>query len=104
MTEDSWLNHTAFDSLVGHATRLSKRKVRLCLAACCRRLWPSLPEVSRQAVEASEAYADRAIKKKELLAARQAACIADQGTNSNPAQSAAASIARDSLVPEWIAG
>ena len=104
MTEEAWLNHTATNSLIGHAATLSKRKTRLCLAACCRRLWPNLTEVSRRAVEASEAYADRVIKKKDLLAVRKAATSVVRDSNSTPAEYAAASVARDPLVPEWIVG
>ncbi len=38
--------------------QLSARKVRLLACACCRRIWHLLPEEGRQAVEASEYWAD----------------------------------------------
>src|SRR5262245_30398244 len=41
--------------------RLDMRLLRLYAVASCRRLWPDLDERCRQAVEAAEAWADRAI-------------------------------------------
>ncbi len=49
---------------------VSSRKVRLFVAACCRRVWPLLvDERSRQAVAAAEDFADSRIGRPDLLGA-----------------------------------
>ena len=49
---------------------VSSRKVRLFVAACCRRVWPLLvDERSRQAVAAAEGFADGKIDRPDLIGA-----------------------------------
>jgi hypothetical protein len=47
--------------------RVSDRKLWLFGCACCRRIWPLLPQVSKEAAEAGEAYADGLIPHTELM-------------------------------------
>jgi hypothetical protein len=53
--------------------RASERKARLFACTCVREFWHSLEERSRAAVEAAEAYADRALTEEELRRARESA-------------------------------
>src|SRR5262249_49003925 len=80
MTEAEWLTgtdpHRLLECLGGGA---SNRKLRLCAAACCRRIWPLVTQGrSRRAVEASERHADGLARDEELkLAYRPAAWLED---------------------------
>jgi hypothetical protein len=54
--------------------KVSERKLRLFACACCRRIWPLLPDArSRAAVEAGEQYADGRVTGKQLRLIRVAA-------------------------------
>jgi hypothetical protein len=65
---------------LGVGTRsASGRKRRLCVCACCRWAWETLPERGRTAVEVAERYADGQATRRELLAAREAASDAAFG-------------------------
>jgi hypothetical protein len=59
MTEQEWPACADPAAMLMSLGRLSDRKYRLFVAACCRRIWHLLPDAaSRAAVEAAEAYAD----------------------------------------------
>src|SRR5262249_36507758 len=74
MTEDEWLACTEPQKMLEalHAgSVLSERKARLFAAACCRRIFPLMPDDrSRQAVTACELYADGLTSQRALAAAR----------------------------------
>jgi hypothetical protein len=114
VTEGEWLAcsdpETMLDFLEG---RSGSRKLRLFACACCRRVWPLLPdERSRRAVETAERYADGLAGEKELEAAgRGAGDAVDQQTRlsieagtgpDGPAVSAAAA-AMNATNPEFVA-
>lgn len=83
----------------------SKRKLRLFSCACCRLIWERLADNrSRSAIATSEQYADRLVKKKDVLASRVLALEVVDNSGTTPAEYAAASVARDRIGPEWIAG
>jgi hypothetical protein len=83
MTESEWLTSTKIAPMLWHlhiehvflagpsqglcrtkeATRISDRKFRLFVAACCRQVWRELSDPrSRKAVEVGELYADGLVK------------------------------------------
>jgi hypothetical protein len=74
MTEAEWLASTEPDrmlDLVRHTA--TGRKLRLFACACARRVWRLMSEASRNAVAASERFADRLITRHELAEAAEAA-------------------------------
>ena len=79
MTEEGWLQCVEptlimAESLPTPLYQRSHRKVRLFLAACCRRLWPLLAdERSKEAIATVERFADGLADKKDLERARHAA-------------------------------
>jgi hypothetical protein len=90
MTEAEWLTSIRPGEMLGFLrSRTGKaslrarlgserleRKLRLFLAACCRRIWLLLPdERSRRAIEVAERYADREVGAADLRAAYEAAAI-----------------------------
>jgi hypothetical protein len=67
----TWGDHQQIEQL---QWRLSNRKERLFLAACCRQVLHLVPEEPcRLAVEAAEAFADGQISDRKLCQARRAA-------------------------------
>jgi hypothetical protein len=85
MTESDWLNCTDVDRMLEFlGSRARPRKLRLFLAACCRRVWHLLPdERSRRAIEVAERYADGAATYMELTdAERDAADAAAEARSS----------------------
>jgi hypothetical protein len=83
MTEAEWLACTdprpVLRSLAG---KVGPRKMRLCAAACCRRVWHLLPdERCRRAVEVAERYADRLASRQDLAAAHAGASAACQAAS-----------------------
>lgn len=62
MTEEEWNRSSdpnAMLAFVRASGRLTDRKARLFAVACCRIMWPHLPnELSQQAIEIAEEYAD----------------------------------------------
>jgi len=102
MTEAEWNACTdpqaMLDFLWGKA---SDRKLRLFAVACCRRIWKlMLDERSRNAVEASERYAEGETDNQCLMSARYEAGLAKQHT-SHPSRAStsnwrAANAAQDS--------
>jgi hypothetical protein len=76
VTEQEWLACTdrqmMLDFLRGGGA--SGRKLRLFAVACCRRIFPLMPDSrSRQAVTTCELYADGLTSQRDLVAARAAA-------------------------------
>jgi hypothetical protein len=75
MTEAEWLASAdprpMLESLCG---KVSVRKFRLFVCACCRRLWGQLDdERSRAVIQAAEGYADGVVSGKRMQAATRAA-------------------------------
>ena len=72
MTEKEWLKSNEPGQLLGNLGRIqSKRKRRLFGCACCRRIWPLLPdERCRSAVVTAEQFADGEVGSEELTRAK----------------------------------
>lgn len=109
MTEAEWLACTELERMLeflrGKATGRN-RKLRLFGVACCRRIWRLLKDDrSRKAVEASESFADKVIRGPELVAAQKEAMLGRKRIDEYvyPAENAAASVARPSVKPRWVA-
>jgi hypothetical protein len=105
MDEAEWLAckdiGQMLDFLRGKAT---KRKFRLFVCVCCRRIWHLLPdERSRQAVEVSELYADGLAQRKVLVETRKQALVLARDSWSTPAENAACAAARPVLTTSWVA-
>jgi hypothetical protein len=76
LTEAEWLKSNDPTALLEFLLEqgLSERKARLLACACCRRVWPLLPDPrSRTAVEVGERFADGLASAVELARARNAA-------------------------------
>jgi hypothetical protein len=72
MTEAEWLAATDPTPMLAFlGDRVSERKLRLFVCACCRLCWDSLTDGrSRRAIEVNEAYADGMCSQNELKHAR----------------------------------
>jgi hypothetical protein len=106
VTEEEWLLGSTPDRMLTHvAGTASPRKLRLFAVACCRRIWHRLAdERSRQAILASEGYADGRVKRRELVESRQQALLVKElNSVTTPGEFAAAAVARPRLVPHWVA-
>jgi hypothetical protein len=69
MTRAEWLEGTdARLMLEAVRGKVSERKLRLFVCACCRRYWGRLDALHREAVEAAERYADGRATRRELAA------------------------------------
>jgi hypothetical protein len=80
--------------------KASDRKLRLFGCGCCRQIWNLIPKgAARAAVEASEAYADKKIRRKELSAALEAA---KQGKHTAP-RFLATAVCRVPVSAQWVA-
>jgi hypothetical protein len=106
MTEADWLRCAEPKLMLEFVRGKGKtRKQRLFACACCRRVWHLLKDRrSRDAVTASECYADRLIRREELVARRQQAMLGKRYFDYYvyPEQNAAASVARPSVTLSWI--
>jgi hypothetical protein len=81
MTEAEWLESTdptlMLEFLKGKTkqeweqSKISDRKLRLFIVACCRHIWHSMTERSRNAVEVGERFADGLASQTELAAAEE---------------------------------
>ncbi len=79
LTEEEWLSCPEPSLLLyhlrqhRHITKVAggKRRLRLYCVACCRSVWDSLDERSRQVIEVSERFADGQARKAELAAASE---------------------------------
>jgi hypothetical protein len=80
MTEDEWLASTDSRSVWKVVSgKISNRKIRLLICACCRRVWDLLvDDRSREAVEVAERYADGSANREDLIAVRRKADAAYQ--------------------------
>jgi hypothetical protein len=80
MTEAEWLVCTDPRPMLGELPgRVSSRKLRLLVCACCRRVWDLLTDPrSRQAVELAERYADGLVGQAALVDGQRAAHAAYQ--------------------------
>lgn len=68
MTETEWLTTTDPDRLLNAIPTKSQRKCGHFVCACCRRLWPKLPDPrSRQVVDVAEQFLDGDVSLDELL-------------------------------------
>src|SRR5271170_1602894 len=78
MTEGEWLTGSNVDDLLAYVSpRADGRRLRLLACACCRAIWPQLPDPrSRAGVEVAERYADGAASERELATARNRALVA----------------------------
>ncbi len=72
MTESEWLNGVDPGPMLAFITgKVSERKLRLFMCACCRRIWDILDaEPFRNAVEVAERYADGLAGSEELESSR----------------------------------
>lgn len=77
MKEAAWFACQEIEKLLRWLPRLqpapSARKLRLYCTGICRRLWPQLPELCREAVATAEAFADGSATLEHLTAAHAAA-------------------------------
>jgi hypothetical protein len=107
MTDEEWLKCSEPKTLLASLLldkRASKRKLRLFAVACCRRIWPLLPDArSRRAVDISEQFACGYASRAELAQARKLALELVRDSGSTPAEFATASLARPVIVADWIA-
>jgi hypothetical protein len=78
MTEGEWLTGSDVDELLAYlGPRADARRLRLLACACCRAIWPQLPDPrSRAGIEVAERYADGKASERELAAARTKALAA----------------------------
>jgi hypothetical protein len=101
MTEADWLactDPTLMLKFLGD--QASDRKLRLFACACCRGIWTLIVrESSRRAVEASEAYADGRIRRKDLADVRERA----RQEASDLAQWTAMAASRPKVAAAWVA-
>lgn len=89
MTEAEWLNGNPEFMLPMLGGKVSDRKIRLFICACCRRIWDQLgDERSWRAVETAERYADGQASGRELAVARTAALRVVRGRGADPAWAA----------------
>jgi hypothetical protein len=101
VTESQWLKCTnptpMLEFLRGKA---SDRKLRLFACACCRDIWELITsEASRNAVLASEEYADGRIRRKDLIEMRGRA----RRQESDLAQWAVMAVSRPEVAAGWVA-
>jgi hypothetical protein len=77
MTETEWIkckDPTEMLNLIERRSPVSQRKLRLFSVACCRRIWPVIPDdEARSYVEVAERFADNRATNEELIAAEQEA-------------------------------
>jgi hypothetical protein len=86
MTEQEWLECADPDAMLEFvADRITDRKYRYFVTACCRRVWHLLDEAGRKAVETAERYADDPTTLPELFGAARGVFAPDP----TPAQNAA---------------
>ena len=101
MTEQEWLAcHDPMPMLafLQSAGTPSERKLRLFAAACSRRIWNRIDDLSRAAVETAEEFADGLASSDQLRAARLACKSAGENASWYSALSNAAIAARNAAL------
>jgi hypothetical protein len=101
MTVAEWLSCTDPQAMLKFLqSKASDRKLRLFAVACCRDIWELIPgEAGRNAVKASEEYADGRIRRKDLTEMRQRA----RREESTLAHWAAMAVSRPAIAAGWVA-
>jgi hypothetical protein len=113
MTERKWLRCKDSELLLDYLRSkygldfLKQRKTRLFFCACCRRFWHTFSEDDvKRALELTEMYADKLLKRKELVAqlrSIKAGVSLDDDSNESPVEFAVFSLARGGRVnTSWV--
>lgn len=100
MIESQWLACERWDQMLddGILKPVEDRNLRLFACACCRRIWPLIPDAeSRTAVETAEAFADSMIGRAELTAAGNAVRRSYPGPSDSVVRSARSAAREETL-------
>jgi hypothetical protein len=83
MTEEEWAKTASIRQMLAFADgRVSERKLRLFLCACCRLAWECIQDTTlRSAIELAEDYADGLVDSKQLAIAHEEVARLQQVAN-----------------------